>query len=79
MIWHLDYVASAITLVGMYVVGKCRWWGWLFGFVNCFLLSYINWRYGLWGFFPLNAVLLFLFAKNAIDWYRQPPLSSTSK
>ncbi len=79
MIWHLDWVASAITLASMYAVGKRQWWGWLFSLVNCFVLTYINWSLKLWGFMPLNAILVVLFLKNAIDWYRHPPLSSTSE
>ena len=31
------------------------------------------------GFHALNAVLVVLFVKNAIDWYRHPLLSSTDK
>jgi hypothetical protein len=68
---HLDWVAGALSFAGMYTVGKKLWWGWLINAFNCLLLIYINGYLRLWGFVPLNVVLLGLFVKNAWTWRRQ--------
>jgi len=68
LIHHADWVASAISLVGTYFVGRKKWWGWLIHVVNLGIFTYINVVFALWGFMPLNMMLLVLYLKNSRNW-----------
>lgn len=67
--FHLDWIAGCLALLGNYLVGKKMWTGWLVQLVNLSLLTYINIYFHMWGFFPLNIVLLFLYIRNGWKWY----------
>lgn len=69
--YHLDWVSCIIALVGFYFVGRKLWWGWFFHIANLIPLTIINAHYKLWGFMPMNAVLLVLYIKNMRDWHVQ--------
>ena len=67
---HLDWVAGCFSIWGMYVVGQKKWWGWLINTFNLLLLIYINLHFSLWGFLPVNLIMMVMFCKNAVQWYR---------
>ncbi len=66
--YHLDWVASTTAIVGFYFVGRKLWWGWLFHIANLIPLTLINVHYKLWGFMPMNAILLVLYLKSLREW-----------
>jgi Nicotinamide mononucleotide transporter len=68
--YHLDWVAAITALVGVYLVGRKLWYGWLVHMANLIPLTIINVHYGLWGFMPLNIVLLAIYIKNLRDWLK---------
>lgn len=58
-----------MSLVGMHFVGKKKWWAWMIHVANTFILTYINYRLRLWGFVPVNMIMLGIFCRNAQNWY----------
>jgi len=58
VIYYADWIASAISLVGTYFIGRKKWWGWIIQIFNIGIFTYINTVLKLWGFFPLNVMLL---------------------
>jgi hypothetical protein len=67
-VYHLDWICGSFSLLGMYVVGRKLWWGWLINAVNTCMLVYINVHFQLWGFLPVNALMIALFVRNAYKW-----------
>lgn len=68
--YHLDYITAAATLLSLYTIGKKKWWGWVISFLNNFVYAYMNAHLHLWGLLPVNLILIFIFAKNTKEWYR---------
>ena len=61
----LSWISASLTVIGMYLVGRKLWYGWI---VNLFILAYINYTFRLYGFLVLNGFLFILFMKNAVQW-----------
>lgn len=71
MLYYLDWVAGYTSLVGMYLVGKKIWWGWIVNALNLIILTFISAYFNLWGFIPVNIVLMTIYIKNMLQWYRE--------
>jgi nicotinamide riboside transporter PnuC len=67
-LFRLDVLSSLISICAIVIVGRKKWWGWLFNIANVFLLTILNIRYGLWALHFLNVGLLCMFAYNAWLW-----------
>lgn len=67
-VYHMDWVAGALSFAGMYLVGRKKWYGWVVCIVNNFILVYLNVHFQLWGFLPVCAANFVLFVKNCWQW-----------
>lgn len=71
MIYHADYIAGALSFVGMYLVGKKKWYGWVINLITNAVYIALNVHFALWGLLPGNVVMVFLFIHNAWKWQRK--------
>lgn len=67
----MDWVTGAITVLGMELVAKKRWYGWLVSLVNQVLWIYLIVDKKLWGLAPLTAILCFRYTTFLIRWRRE--------
>ena len=64
----IPWATSAVTLLGMYLVGNKNWWGWIVGLVNQVLWIALALAFATWGLLPLSACLIVLYARNLWLW-----------
>jgi hypothetical protein len=68
--WFISYLVGSMSLLSSYIVGKKLWWGWAINIANLFVLAYINFHFHLYGLVVVNIIMLYVFQKNAREWYK---------
>lgn len=67
----LDWVTGAMTILGMELIGRKYWQGWLVGLVNQVLWAALIYQRELYGLIPLTAILTWRYANHLMVW-RKP-------
>jgi len=69
---HLDWLTGALTVVGIELVARKKWQGWLVGLCNQGLWAVLIWKRELWGLAPLTLILTWRYSAALIRWRREP-------
>lgn len=64
----MDWVASFMTMMGVYLLGKKAWQGWVFNIVGSVLWSIYAVATDQIPLLTLNLVFLFLDGKGLFEW-----------
>lgn len=67
---YLPWLISASALVGMVMVGRLLWQGWVVLLGSEMLFLALAGHERLWGLIPLSAALLVTYARNTASWRR---------
>ena len=71
MDWLRADIASCIlSVIAQLLIGRKKWYGWLFPVANLVPLTIINIQYHLWAFHIYNAGMLVVFLWNCWSWKR---------
>ena len=75
MLFRLDYISCALTLLSTYLVGKRKWQGWIVAGANSVIICVIGLRTSQLGFVPANLFCIGMYGYNVLHW-RMPSASS---
>jgi hypothetical protein len=67
----ISIATSLVTLLGMWLVARKDWRGWLVGLVNQLLWLWLIIDTGAWGLLILTVALSCIYTKALIDWRRE--------
>ena len=68
MLFRLDYISCALTLLSTYLVGKRKWQGWIVAGANSAIICVIGIRTAQFGFVPANIFCLGMYGYNVVHW-----------
>jgi nicotinamide riboside transporter PnuC len=68
---NLPLLTSVLSISCIIAVGRRKWWGHLFGVLNCVAFTVIAFKPGQWGYLPSNAVCIVLYGINAWKWRQE--------
>jgi hypothetical protein len=69
----VDWVVTAVGLVGFVLAGRLVWWAWWLNVANQFLWAAFALTTGQHGFLVGTAFYLVVFTRNAVRWTRERP------
>ena len=64
----IDWVAASMMLSANYLIGKHNRRGWLINMAAQVPVAWINWRFKMYGFFPMQVILMGIYIKNYRRW-----------
>lgn len=64
----MDWITGIVTIVGMELVSRKKWYGWLVCLLNQGLWAYVIVTRQLWGLVPLTCVLCWRYTSFVIAW-----------
>lgn len=67
----MDWIAGAMTLLAMELIGRKYWQGWLIGLLNQGFWAYLIIDRQLYGLIPLTAVLTWRYGTHLSRWKRE--------
>ena len=65
---YLEYLASALTLISIWLVSKKKYSGWVISLISCLLWGYISNLKNLDGLFVVQLGIGFISIKSLISW-----------
>jgi hypothetical protein len=65
---HLDWFASVLTVTGMELVARQKWFGWVVLLCNQVLWVALIFERHLWGLAPLTVVLSWRYSSALVRW-----------
>jgi hypothetical protein len=71
VLFRLDYLSCALTIVSTVLVGRRCWEGWILAAINSVVVCVIGFRTSQFGFIPANIFCIGLYAVNLRSW-RKP-------
>jgi nicotinamide riboside transporter PnuC len=66
----LPYIASSMTLLGMWLISQKRSVGWIVGLINQGIWILFDFMYNAFGLLPLQLVLIVIYTNALIKWRR---------
>ena len=66
---HMDLVGSALSLSGMWLIYKKRWYGWLLTVAANVAFLYMDASAHLWWCVPLCLVAICISLRSAAEWH----------
>ncbi len=70
MLFRLDYLSCALTVVSTILVGRRCWEGWILAAINSAIVCVIGLRTAQFGFIPANVFCIVLYGFNLRSWKR---------
>jgi len=67
----MDWILSAVTVLGMELTMRKLWYGWLVGLLNQGLWGIFIYQKQAWGLIPLSVVLTVQYTRGMVRWYRE--------
>ena|SRR5271157_5087906 len=64
---NLPLLTSVLSIACIITVGRHKWYGHLFGVMNCIVFTVIA-LHGQWGYIPSNVICFGLYVRNAWQW-----------
>jgi len=68
LLFRLDYISCALTLLSTYLVGKRKWQGWIVAGANSAIICIIGVQTSQLGFVPANLFCLGMYGYNVMHW-----------
>lgn len=68
---YLEFVASLLTILNIFYIGKKIWWGWLLGIGSAMLWVIFSIFTGYYWLGLLNLTIFALALNNLIQWKKQ--------
>ena len=69
----VDWLAAAVTLVSLYLLGSGRRWGFAFGMLASVAWVAVSWLAESHGMLAANSVFFFMHLRGWVRWRAQPP------
>lgn len=67
----MDWITGIMTVLGMELVARKRWEGWLVCLLNQFLWAYLIAAKELWELVPLTLILTIRYSSFMMAWVKQ--------
>lgn len=64
----VPWMTSAVTLLGMWLLARKDWRGWVVGLVNQVLWVATAVLFKTWGFLPLTCALIVVYTRGLLAW-----------
>lgn len=76
---HSDWVVSLTTVIGVELLTRRKWYGWLFGLCNQAVWLTFIFSKGQYGLLPLNFMMIVLNIRGMVTWLRYKDLPKAMK
>lgn len=67
----ISILTSLVTLLGMWLVARKKWQGWLIGLINQVLWLVLIIQTRAWGLLILTVSLVWIYSRALVSWRRE--------
>jgi dUTP pyrophosphatase len=76
---HSDWIVSLTTAIGVELIARRKWYGWVFGLCNQAVWLTFIFSKGQYGLLPLNIMMIVLNIRGLVIWLRYKDLQKPMK